>query len=177
MKTQKGAAMVEFAMIALLFFMILFGIIEFGRAFFTYNTLVEATRRGARVAAVCQASDAGILMAQQAAIFGTPGGTQTTGLLGLTTADVSVTYLQADGTTVVAPPALADNSTSYNNIAYVQVKILSLNNSNSINLLIPGVSVAFPVPAIVTTLPSESLGRTSPINPPNRCCYGVGTCS
>ncbi len=56
MKTQRGAAMVEFALIALLFFIILFGIIEFGRAFFTYNTLVEATRRGARVAAVCPAS-------------------------------------------------------------------------------------------------------------------------
>ncbi|MGZ8944816.1 MAG: TadE/TadG family type IV pilus assembly protein [Methylococcaceae bacterium] len=176
MKTQKGAAMVEFAIIALLFFMILFGIIEFGRAFFTYNTLVEATRRGARVAAVCPASQAAITMVQQATIFDpTPGDTQTTGLLGLATTDVSVTYLKADGT-VVAPPALAANSATYDTIAFVQVQILSLNNSNNINLLIPGVSVAFPVPAIVTTLPSESLGRISSQNPvTQRCCYGVCT--
>jgi Flp pilus assembly protein TadG len=178
MKTQKGTAMVEFALIALLFFMILFGIIEFGRAFFTYNTLVEATRRGARVAAVCPASAAGQTLVKQATIFdGTPGDSQTTGLLGLTTTDVQVTYLKSDATTPVDTSSL--NSATYDSIAFVQVQIQSLNSSNNIKLLIPGVSVAFPVPVLITTLPSESLGRISPVNPatgnPLRCCYGVCT--
>jgi len=173
MKIQKGAAMVEFSLIALLFFMVLFGIIEFGRAFFTYNTLVEATRRGARVAAVCPASTGGINMVKQATIFNaTPENAQTTGLLGLTTANIQVTYWQSDATTQIATP-LAANSTDYEKIAFVRVQILNLNNSNSINLTIPGVSVSFPVPAIITTLPSESLGRISSQNPvTNRCCYG-----
>ncbi len=177
MKTQRGAAMVEFALIALLFFMILFGIIEFGRAFFTYNTLVEATRRGARVAAVCPVSAAGQTMVQQATIFdGAPGDSQTTGLLGLTTADVQVTYWKSDGTQA---DTTTPNSATYDSIAFVRVQILSLNSLNNIRLLIPGVSVAFPVPTIATTLPSESLGRISPVNPstgsPTRCCYGVCT--
>jgi len=173
MKTQKGAAMVEFSLIALVFFMILFGIIEFGRAFFTYNTLVEATRRGARVAAVCPVSAAAINMVKEATIFdATPGDQQTTSLLGLTTANVGVTYLQADATTEVTTP-LAASSTTYDTIAFVRVQILNLNNSKSINLIIPGVSVSFPVPEIITTLPSESLGRISSENPVNqRCCYG-----
>ncbi|MDD5265890.1 MAG: TadE/TadG family type IV pilus assembly protein [Methylococcales bacterium] len=178
MKTQKGAAMVEFAMIALLFFALLFGIIEFGRAFFVYNTLVEATRRGARVAAVCPASADAITMVQQATIFDSAPGnplTQTTGLLGLNTTDVSVTYWKSDIVTQVATP-LAASSTNYDTIAFVRVQILSLNSNNNINLLIPGVSIAFPVPPIVTTLPSESLGRVSSQNPvTQRCCYGVCT--
>lgn len=177
-KTQRGAAMVEFAIIASLFFMILFGIIEFGRAFFTYNTLVEATRRGARVAAVCPASTDAITMVKQATIFNaTPGDTETTGLLGLTTADIKVSYLPADANpseSITTP--LAANSATYDTIAFVQVEILNLNNSNIINLIIPGVSVAFPVPPIVTTLPSESLGRISSKNPvTQRCCYNVCT--
>nr|WP_305907145.1 TadE family protein [Methylomarinum sp. Ch1-1]MDP4519872.1 pilus assembly protein [Methylomarinum sp. Ch1-1] len=58
-KLQRGASMVEFALIALVFFTLIFGIIEFARVMFVYNTLVEATRRGARVAAVCPVSAGG----------------------------------------------------------------------------------------------------------------------
>jgi Flp pilus assembly protein TadG len=166
MKTQRGAAMVEFALIALLFFMVLFGIIEFGRAFFTYNTLVEATRRGARVAAVCPASAAGIIMVQQTTVFGPPDGTTSPmiGIFGLNSAaNVAVSYLDSNMTAIPNPTA------SYDTIAFVQV---SLQNVNNINLLIPGISISIPVPAIYTILPSESLGRMSSINPPTRSCFG-----
>ncbi|MDD5460770.1 MAG: TadE/TadG family type IV pilus assembly protein [Methylococcales bacterium] len=173
MKTQRGAAMVEFALIALLFFMLLFGIIEFGRAFFTYNTLVEATRRGARVAAVCPVSSDGVRQVRESTIFDTPEDGQNTPLLGLTTGDVKVTYLKSDMATEVAPTLIPTSST-YDEIAFVRVEILSLNSSNSISLVIPGVPISFPVPPIVTTLPSESLGRISSQNPvTQRCCYGV----
>jgi Flp pilus assembly protein TadG len=40
--------MVEMAMVCLLFFFLLFGILEFGRALWTYNTIVNGTRAGAR---------------------------------------------------------------------------------------------------------------------------------
>jgi hypothetical protein len=49
-KDQKGTSMAEFAVVALLFFMIIFGIIEFGRLLYTHNALTDATRRGARYA-------------------------------------------------------------------------------------------------------------------------------
>ena len=44
--------MVEFALVAPLFFLLLFGIIEAGRFIFYYQTLNHATREGARYAIV-----------------------------------------------------------------------------------------------------------------------------
>lgn len=53
MKTrQRGAAVVEFGIIAMLFLTLFFGIIEFGRFFYLYNTVQEVTRCAARQAAV-----------------------------------------------------------------------------------------------------------------------------
>lgn len=49
---QRGAAAVEFGIIALLFFTLFFGIIEFGRVFYLYNTVQEVTRCAARAATV-----------------------------------------------------------------------------------------------------------------------------
>ena len=47
-----GVAMVEFALVAPIFFLLLFGIIEGGRFIFYYETLNNATREGARYAIV-----------------------------------------------------------------------------------------------------------------------------
>lgn len=47
-----GQAMVEFALIAPIFFLLLFGIIEGGRFILYYETLNNATREGARYAIV-----------------------------------------------------------------------------------------------------------------------------
>ena len=44
--------MVEFALVAPIFFVVLFGIIEAGRFIYTYETLNNATREGARYAIV-----------------------------------------------------------------------------------------------------------------------------
>lgn len=49
---QRGAAAVEFGIIAILFFTLFFGIIEFGRIFYLYNTVQEVTRCAARAATV-----------------------------------------------------------------------------------------------------------------------------
>jgi len=170
MKIQRGAAMVEFALIALMFFIILFGIIEFGRAFFIYNSLVEATRRGARVAAVCPVSSDGITQVKQVTMFDTPGGTSTP-LLGLSESDIAVSYYKNDMTSVTAPiPTVT--STDYDNTAFVRVEILP---SFTHTLFIPLLQNTFSVPSIQTTLPSESLGRVSDANPlTKRCCPGDG---
>lgn len=52
MKRARGQALVEFAMVAPLFFMLLFGIVEVGRFIFYYEVLNNATREGARYAIV-----------------------------------------------------------------------------------------------------------------------------
>lgn len=51
-RSEEGAAAVEFALIASLLFMVLFGVIEFGRIFNELEVLNSAAREGARVAAV-----------------------------------------------------------------------------------------------------------------------------
>ena len=48
----SGQAMVEFALVAPIFFLLLFGVIEGGRFIFYYETLNNATREGARYAIV-----------------------------------------------------------------------------------------------------------------------------
>ena len=56
---RRGQALVEFAMVAPIFFLLLFGIIESGRFIFYYETLNNATREGARYAIVNGANTIG----------------------------------------------------------------------------------------------------------------------
>jgi Flp pilus assembly protein TadG len=49
---EDGAAAVEFAIVATLFFMLVFGIIDFGFAFHSWNNAANAAREGARKGAV-----------------------------------------------------------------------------------------------------------------------------
>ena|SRR5688500_6986644 len=51
---RRGQAMVEFALIIPIFLLMIFGIIDLGRAVYAYSTLNNAAREGARVAAVDQ---------------------------------------------------------------------------------------------------------------------------
>jgi Flp pilus assembly protein TadG len=51
-RREDGAAAVEFAIVASLFFMLVFGIIDFGFAFHSWNNTANAAREGARKAAV-----------------------------------------------------------------------------------------------------------------------------
>jgi hypothetical protein len=50
--SSRGQAMVEFALVAPIFFLLLFGVIEAGRFILYYQTLANATREGARYAIV-----------------------------------------------------------------------------------------------------------------------------
>lgn len=52
-KYMRGTYTVEFAIVGLLVFTLLFGVVEMGRLYFTVNALDEAVRRGTRLAAVC----------------------------------------------------------------------------------------------------------------------------
>jgi TadE-like protein len=54
---QRGTAVVEFALVAPLLFLLLFGIIEFGRVLNYYNDLTQLSGQGARAAVVNQNPD------------------------------------------------------------------------------------------------------------------------
>ena len=51
-RDERGVAAVEFALVSVLLFMIVFGIIEFGKAYSQYEVYLNAAREGARVGAV-----------------------------------------------------------------------------------------------------------------------------
>lgn len=51
-REDKAAAMVEFAIVVPILLLLAFGIIDYGRFFFTYNNLTNAAREGARFLAV-----------------------------------------------------------------------------------------------------------------------------
>jgi Flp pilus assembly protein TadG len=51
-RTDRGAALVEFAMILPILILLVFGVIEFGRGYHTKSTLTHAARESVRVAAL-----------------------------------------------------------------------------------------------------------------------------
>lgn len=55
--SQCGAATVEFALVAVIFFSLLFGIVEFGRGLFVWNSIQEVTRYVARESVTCWRTD------------------------------------------------------------------------------------------------------------------------
>jgi hypothetical protein len=54
-RQQRSQSMVEFALIAPLLLLLLFGIVDFGRVIYTYVTLNQAVSEGARAAAIASA--------------------------------------------------------------------------------------------------------------------------
>lgn len=62
-RRQRGVFAVEFALVVIIFFVMVMGIIEVSRALYMWNTLQEVTRRAARSAATTDFSDAGAMEA------------------------------------------------------------------------------------------------------------------
>ena len=138
---QKGLATVEFAIVAAVLFTMIFGVIEVARAFFVSSALDEATRRGARMAAVCPINDPAIF---QAAAF------DNAVLPDLDAGDIAVEYLDTAGAVVGSPAT----SAGFRQIRYVRVRVVGFQHQ----MFIPFVSALFVMPEYATVLPRESLG-------------------
>jgi len=52
MRDDRGQTLIEFALASVMFFMLVFGTIEFGRAVWQYNMMSDLAQQGARWAAV-----------------------------------------------------------------------------------------------------------------------------
>jgi Flp pilus assembly protein TadG len=92
-REDSGAAVVEFAITLTMLLILVFGIVDFGRALFTMNNLTQAAREGARYGAVSNgmSEEIGIkdtTIAHAAALGGAA----------LTRADITVTATNAGGT-------------------------------------------------------------------------------
>lgn len=129
---QRGAAMIEFGLIALIFFSFLIGIMEMGRVLFTYNSAAEATRYGARVAVVCDPGSQTLVLNKMRQI-----------MPGLQAANVNLAY-SPGGCTI-------------NTCQRVTVAIQNFQ----VRTIIPIVGLTFTLPSFSTTLPRESLTGNS----------------
>lgn len=54
LKSDRGAALVEFAVVVPILLLVVWGVIDFARAYYTSNSLASAVREGARYAVVQQ---------------------------------------------------------------------------------------------------------------------------
>jgi Flp pilus assembly protein TadG len=150
-KQEKGQTLVEFAFVAILFFTVLFAIVEFGRALWTWNTIVQATRAGARFAVV-ETPTSTDTEVKNFVVYYNSAGTGTPVVPGLTTSNVTVNYYKIDSTgNYVAPPGgnkfMAD---------LIQVSITGY----TFNFLVPIFGSGITLPAFTTTLSLEGLGST-----------------
>ena len=131
---QKGMAAVEFSLIGILFFMLLIGLVEMARVLFTWNAAVEATRYGARVAAVCSKDDKAAVVSRMQRI-----------MPNLASSNVSLSYL----------PSGCDNVNNY----CLQVKVAITNFQ--VTTHIPVVHRILNIPPFATTLPREMMDSTN----------------
>ena len=56
-RVRSGASVVEFAFVAPVFFLIVLGLVEIGRAFMVQHLLTDAARHGCRFAAIIEGTD------------------------------------------------------------------------------------------------------------------------
>jgi hypothetical protein len=68
-KREEGQGLLEFSLVAVLLFMLIFAIIDFGRLFFAYATMSNGVREGARYGIIHPNEDADIEARAQAMLF------------------------------------------------------------------------------------------------------------
>ena len=150
-RNNQGQSLVEMALVCMIFFFLLFGILEFGRALYTYNTIVQNTRAAARwaVVNVLDNSDvADIAKTKNVVLYGNPTGSGTPLLIGMTAAmvNVSVNPLEVDTST---PPKPISQKISVSVSGYPFQFIIPLA---------PNITI----PAFETSLYTESRGIIPP---------------
>lgn len=135
---QKGATAVEFGLVAIVFFSVLLGILEFGRVLYTWNAAAEATRWGARQAVVCAQGSSSVLSHMQRI------------MPSLTTANVSIQWYDGSG----AVSTTCDSSSC----AGIAVKVTGLTISTIAPINWIGFST-LTIPGFSTYVPREIMGQ------------------
>jgi len=156
-KSERGAAVAEFAVACLFFFSVLIGIIEFGRLLYTHNALTDAARRGARYATLHTENAACV---RNIVIYGekhVDGDCEPTGpplVHGLTAATINVAYAGADTDNDPEDDVPIDTSFG-SNLGTATVTIENF----TFNLGIPLLNIAISMPNYQTTMSAESAGQ------------------
>lgn len=139
---QRGAAAVEFALVAMLFVTLLMTIVSFGHWLYTLEMAADATRTGARIAVVCDLNDTKIRQAIQSRVP----------QLSLADASIAVDYF---------PSGCTRNS--------CQGVTVSLSGA-TYAAWIPVLPAAWTLPPFRTSLPRESLESINAAGEINPVC-------
>lgn len=141
-KNERGAALVEFAIVSTIFLTVLFGVLEFGRLFWTHNALKDAARRGARYAIVRKNDSASITAVKNMVVYGDPNANPATAtpiVSGLTPSNVDVAYKNFDGILLSAQATVSITNYKF-------------------QFAVPLIGTSINMPGYRTTLPGESAG-------------------
>jgi Flp pilus assembly protein TadG len=146
---ECGGTLIEFTVVAAVFFMMLVGIVSAGNLYYTHNALVEATRRGARYAVLNP--NGGATAVQNVVIYGTdsPSGGATPLVYNLQPANVTVCYSGAAGCPGQAFGVAAGSVT------------VTIQNY-SFPFVLPTRTTSITMPPYRTTLMGESAGFIPP---------------
>ena len=128
---QRGTMAVEFGLGALLLCMALFGAVEVGRLLWTWNAAAEATRLGARLAAVCNQDDAAIKQRMRER------------LPALTDAYITLEYLNPGGVGACTAASCR------------LVRVSLQGYQHALLVPLPASLAAIPIPPFTTTVPRE----------------------
>jgi Flp pilus assembly protein TadG len=146
---ERGGSLIEFTVVASVFFMMLVGIVAAGNLYYTHNALNEATRRGARYAVLNPGG--GATAVRNVVMYGTPtpANGATPLVYNLQPANVSVCY---SGTVNCPGQAFGVAAGS------VTVTI----QDYSFPFVLPTSTTSITMPPYRTTITGESAGFTPP---------------
>jgi Flp pilus assembly protein TadG len=137
---ERGATLVEFAIAASAFLMVMFAVLEFGRLLWLHNALTDAARRGARYA-VLHSNTSGASV-KNVVVYGDPAGGTDPAIEGLSADNVNVTY---SGDYTISQGTVSVSITNY-----------------EFQLNLPLLGTTIPMPSYTTTLTGESVGLKPP---------------
>jgi hypothetical protein len=146
------------ALCCLLFFTIIFGILEFGRMMYLYNTMQEVTRRGAREAAIRWVDKGSVI--KNLALF---GASSVPAAPEVTASNITIRYLNAAGSEVTLFPLdPGDNMSACNDVTRTNECIRSVSVSLENVTYAPMVSLfsflSIAMPTTTVVMYAESLG-------------------
>ena len=150
-RAQRGQTLVEFALVVMMFLVVMFGLLEFARALWTWNTIVQATRAGARFAVVETPNPSNNDAIKNYVVYLNSTGTGDPVLPGLATSNVTVNFRKivlGTGAYDTAPLPTKFQAD------VVQVSITGYN----FNFVVPIFGTSITLPAFTTTLAIEGLG-------------------
>lgn len=147
---QKGSTLVEFAIGASVFLLIMFAVIEFGRALWVHNALADAARRAARYA---------VNQPANSPVAGVPTNGNNVGPSILAIRNVGVYGDPLGGTSPMVNNLTINNlDVNYSNFGVGQGTVTVTVTNYQHQFVVPIIGTSIPMNGYQTTLTGESAG-------------------